>query len=939
MKKIVILIVIFFTIFIKSNAQILINEYSCSNINTTTDFFNDNEDWIELINTGGTPVNLSGYFISDDPSDLLKWAIPSVGGSAVINAGAKKMVFCSDRDIIAPNGEIHPAIKLRQTYGEWFILSTSAGIVVDSLKLKLTQVGHSRGRTTDGAATFGLFDVPTPNAANTGAKVRYAEKPVFSVAPGNYTTAQSVTMSVTDPLVTIRYTTLGTTPTIASTVYTTPINVTADTVLRARGYSSDPMVLPSFIETNTYFINETSTFDIVSIAGSFTTATNQGNGYLFTGGFNYADQMTSVEYFKNNFAFQYELYGMSERHGHDSWAYPQKGLHIDGMDETGTMASHNYPFFNTTTRDTFDRILLKASGSDNYAGGPNNSAHLRDLFAHTLAEKYNLEMDLRKWKPVLLFVNGRYWGVYDLRENVDNDYFKFYYNKSKKKVDHLSYWGGLEVRQGSDTGWNNLYNYIMSNPMAVQANYEHVKSFLNVESFIQYFIFNEYLVNSDWLNWNTMWWRAKSNGNNNVKWKYVLWDEDAICGLNAPNYTGVGTLGPTNDPCEAASLFPNDPDIKHTDMLTKLFNNPEFEQTYKDQWLMMLNGCFECQNILNHFDSVVNVLTPEMNRQALRWNGTFTDWQTQCAGMRTFISTRCAFIAAALDTCLELYPQKLKLNVSPANVGNIKLDGVLRVPYVWSKTIAGDTIYTLKATPTQPYWTFDRWETQQITNTFSPNINTDSVVYDFNKADSVIAYFVYKNTDSVEVTFDVNPPGTGTIELNGTTLPIYPYTTTLDRRNTYNIIALPSVNQAFVDWTKNNTSTSISPNLQSKAATFTYQEKETIVGNFVYVPPPPPIPPLPPIDKDIFIPSAISPNGDGKNDYFKIQINADVIGLEYELFDRWGNKVFSANKIDATWDGTYKGVMSGLGVYQYFVKAKFRDNTVEIYKGDFTIVK
>ncbi len=939
MKKSILLLVCIIIYTTNIFSQIKINEYSCSNLSIIQDGFGKYEDYVELINTGASTVNLAGYFLSDNPNNLQKWAIPSTGGPTTINAGAKKMIFCTSKDTVLPSGEIHPSFSLRQTYGEWIILSNPSGIVVDSLKLKLTQIDHSRGRITDGAATFGVFDIPNPNAPNVGAKTRYADRPIFNVVPGNYTTNQNITITTLDPLVTLRYTSNGTSPTTTSTVYSTPILVTADTVIRARAYSSDPMVLPSFIETNTYFINEVSTFDIISVAGSFTSATNQGNGYLFTGGFNYNEQVVSYEYFTNTGAFKYELDGLASRHGHDSWAYPQKGINMDAMDETGTMASHNHLFFNTTPRDTFDRIILKAAGSDNYAGGPNNSTHLRDVFAHTLAEKYNLDMDLRRWKPVLLFVNGRYWGVYDLRETVDNDYFKFYYNKDKKKVDHLSYWGSLQIRQGSDTGWNNLYNYIMTNPMSVQANYDHVKSFLDVKSFIQYFIFNEYLVNHDWLNWNTMWWRGRGTANN-IKWKYTLWDEDAICGLNNPNYTGVGTTGPTNDPCEPTTLFQNDPDIKHTDMLTKLFNSPEFKQTYKDEWIDMLNGPFECQNILNHFDSVVNVLSPEMNRQALRWAGTFADWQANCTAMRAWITQRCAVIGPALDTCLELNPVQLKLNVFPANAGNIKLNNVLKVPYVWSKTIQGDTTYTLKATSILgPNWTFDHWESQQVANTFTPNMTTDSVLFGLYKKDSVIAYFVYKNLDSVDVTFDVNPPGTGTILLNSVALPFYPYTTTLDRRNNYSIEAVPAAAFKFVTWQKNNTNTTITPDVLSKVANFSYQNKETIVGNFDSIPVPPPIPPLPPINKDLFIPSAISPNNDGKNDFFKIQITADVIGLEIELYNRWGNKVFTSTSKDAAWDGTYKGTKAEIGVYQYMVKAKFRDNSTQLYKGDFTIIK
>jgi hypothetical protein len=387
-----------------------------------------------------------------------------------------------------------------------------------------------------------------------------------------------------------------------------------------------------------------------------------------------------------------------------------------------------------------------------------------------------------------------------MRERVDGDYFEYYYGKKREKVDHLSYWGGLRIRLGSDTGWNNLYNHIMTNNMAVQSNYEHVKQFLNIRSFNEYFIINTYLVNHDWLNWNTMWWRGRGN-NNPIKWRYAMWDMDAICGLDNPNYTGLSTTSYQFDPCEPATLFQNNSSIKHTDMMDRLMNNPEFEQSYKDTWIDMFNGPLACQNMLAHFDSIVNILTPEMARQATNWGGTLAGWQANCDSMRSFIINRCAVIGTKLDSCLDLNPQELKLNVSPPGSGTIALNGNTKSPYVWSRVLEGDSIYNLKATATGgQYWSFDRWEKQEPTNVFNPNSTTDQIQFDFKKKDSVIAFFKYFNYDSVEVTFVVNPPGTGSIKLNGTTISTYPTTLTLDRRFAYNLLGNAFPTYKFINW-------------------------------------------------------------------------------------------------------------------------------------------
>lgn len=912
-----------------TRAQIVINEYSCSNLSTVVDAYNQYEDWIELYNSGAGAVNLTGYYLSDDPSNIMKWQVPSI---AATNAGGRTMVFCSGRGLV--NGtQIHPDFKLTQTKGEWIIVSDPSGTLVDSVHLRLTQRGHSRGRTTDAALSWSVFTTPTPNASNAGSTpyTAYATKPVFNVAPGFYAAAQSIVLSSPDPNVTIRYTLDGSVPTAASPAYAAPINVAVTTAIRAKAFSTNPTITPSFTETNTYLINENTTFNVVSVTGPFTTNLFSFGGQPIT---------CSYEYFDSNQNFILEYEGRAQKHGHDSWAYAQKGFKVYAQDQYGYENTMEHKYFRTGLRDEFDMVILKAAASDNYPGGPQRSCHMRDMFAHTLAEKYNLDMDFRKYEPTIVFVNGQYWGVYEIRERVDKDYFDYYYGIKEEDADNLRYWGGMIVGPGTAVGWNNLRNFIFNNTMSNPANYQVVKDSLNVRSFAQYFIFNQYLVNTDWLNWNTQWWRGR--GNNPVKFRYVLWDEDNILDLGQ-NYTGVGSTSYDNDPCDVMGLFLNSTNIPHTRMLDSLLKNPEFKQMYDQQWIDMLNGCFKCENILAHFDSMYNLILPEMSRQINRWGGTMADWQSNITYMRNQISSRCAVITTKIDSCLNINPQELALNVSPPNSGVISLDGAIKSPYVWKKIMQADSVYNLKATPTAgPYWTFDHWEYQAATNTINPNIQSDQVQFNMKTKDSVIAFFKYFNYDSVEVTFDVTPPGTGIIKFNGSPIASYPTTVTLDRRNTYSIEAVPNLSHAFVTWQKANATTTITPSMTEKLGTLKYDAKENIVAEFVYIPPPPPPPPLPEltgVDQQVFIPNVFSPNSDGKNDRFNITLGKDVIGLDMQIFDRWGKQVYATNDPKKGWDGTYNGKDAEIGVYQFLVKVKFRNQQTKTYQGDITLLR
>jgi hypothetical protein len=95
-------------------------------------------------------------------------------------------------------------------------------------------------------------------------------------------------------------------------------------------------------------------------------------------------------------------------------------------------------------------------------------------YVQTLAEKFDLNVDVRRFKNALTYVNGQYWGVYDTRERIDVDYVDHYYDAQEKWVDMLEYWGSMQIVAGSDTGWNNLFTFITTNNMANNANYANV---------------------------------------------------------------------------------------------------------------------------------------------------------------------------------------------------------------------------------------------------------------------------------------------------------------------------------------------------------------------------------------------------------------------------------------------------------------------------------
>ena len=139
--------------------QILINEYSASNLSWYTDNYQMEEDWIELYNTGSTAEDVGCYYLSDDSDEPAKWMIP---GGTVIPAGGYLIFWCSGRDEYSDNN-FHTNFKLKQAKNnpDHLVFSDPYGNIIDDFEIQKTQLNHSMGRSPNGSEIWGIFGHPT----------------------------------------------------------------------------------------------------------------------------------------------------------------------------------------------------------------------------------------------------------------------------------------------------------------------------------------------------------------------------------------------------------------------------------------------------------------------------------------------------------------------------------------------------------------------------------------------------------------------------------------------------------------------------------------------------------------------------------------------------------------------------------------------------------
>jgi len=715
-----------------TNAQVVINEYSCSNLESFTDNYNQYEDWIELYNAGTTSLNIGGYYLSDNPNDSLKWQFPL---NVTIPEGGFIRVWASGRDEVSGNN-YHTNFKLTQTKDntESIIFSNAQGIIQDQIQLGITRKEHSLGRAVDGGETWSLFLYPTPNNSNNTATAytKYADKPQMSETAGFYDAPITISITTTQPNSEIHYTINGSKPISTSPVYTGPISINETTIVKAVTICADPDVLYSLIEFNTYFINDPHSMAIMSCSAGQLDNLLNGNQSLRPFG--------TFEFFNTEGERTTFGYGEFNEHGQDSWVHDQRSIDYISRDECGynyTIREKLIPF---TDRDEFQRIILRAAGDDNYPG-IDTSAHLRDFFVQNSAHRGGLNLDVRKGEKGLLYVNGEYWGVYGYREKVnDHDFTKYYYDQGKYDIYFLMLWGGSWAEYGGQAAWddwNDLHDFIKYNDMGVQANYEYVKTRLDYTSIVDYILINSYVVCSDWINWNVAWWRGTNPEGGHQKWGYVLWDEDATF-AHYINYTGVPGISPYTSPCYPEGLTS---DAEETIvMLNHLLDNEEFANYYVNRYIDLYNTAFRPDFMIPYLDTVAAWMAPEMPQHVARWGGSVSQWENNVQKIRNFINNRHNYLPSGLSDCYDLTgPYETTFQVVPAGKGQMQVNSLVLEDLPWGGYYFGGINTNLKAIETDLNYEFDKWILND--NTVLPNDTLKEVIVELITGDNIIAQF------------------------------------------------------------------------------------------------------------------------------------------------------------------------------------------------------
>ncbi len=594
-----------------AQTPIRINEIIASNGSGIRDAFGDRSDWIELHNYGPAAIDLTGFFLTDSKTNPTKWSFPARS----IPSNSYLIVFASSRNIVS-GSEIHTNFALAKG-GEFVGLRTPAGVLVDSVSFGPQQDDISYGRTASAPHGWVFFETPTPGAANGDAFDGFVQAPQFSQRGGFFGTPITLTLTPASPGDQIYYTTDGVSPTSASTLYTGPIQINSNTPIRA--ISTKPGFVSSAVVTQTFLFNEPATLAVISIVTDPDGLFSDQNGIYVTGtngiGAKCDPTPRNVNQDWERVA-NFELYesdgqlglnqvaGLKIMGGCSRSRYPQKSFSLHARAVYGD-GKFRYAIFPDRHMVEYDAFNLRAAADDQVR------TFLRDAFTQHVTTEF-MDSDVAAYRPAVVYLNGVYWGIHNIRERQNDDYLADKFGVNPDRVNMIE--NDAVVKEGSNSAFLALRNYIRDIDLTNPSNYEYVKTMMDVDQFSEYHLSNIYTAEEDWPGNNVAFWNAPEDGF--ARWRWIQFDRDHSF-KTTQLYVNNLELA-TEEDCMCDN-WPNPP--WSTVILRKLLTNTEFRNRFTQLYAFHLNTTYDPDRVIAILDTFETRIEAEMPRHVVRWGG------------------------------------------------------------------------------------------------------------------------------------------------------------------------------------------------------------------------------------------------------------------------------------------------------------------------------
>ncbi|NQT60717.1 MAG: CotH kinase family protein [Bacteroidetes bacterium] len=614
---------------------IVINELAGWNTYLLEDEDGDYSDWVELYNISTEPVNLKGWYLSDDRLKLNKWMFSA---TYILDPGEHLIIYLSgkDRRTGRNDSQYHTNFSINNST-EILFLTSPDRIIQDILESRAPLSNHSIGRTLDGLPSWNYNLYPTPGEINSLTipipKLSHtsgfynSDQPLVITAENipeeyelRYTISDGIEIDEQDQALN-RYE-WGYPSNVTGILYTGSIPIEKTSVLKARlykGLTAGPEVV------NTYFIDEEIHIPIISLTtdpanlwsdetGIYVAGNDPNNPNYRQEGWEVPAQFT---YFTDSskqipdidIPVDLRIFGSATRE------FPNKSLAIYSRDRE----IPNLFFSNNS--GTVYSLLLRTGASDF------TRAVMRDIVTSELVKQ--LGIDAQDYQQTLLFINGQFWGISNIREKINEEMIEDKYQINPDELDLVFGTFSTDPRNGTVDAYSEMYKFITGSNLYLEKYYNQVESYIDIDSFIDYIIVETFINNSDWPANNVKTWKSWEP---NSVWRWIIYDTDA-------SYDTEEFWSKTN-PLEDKVIGRADFDsinrlieISDTSQVVQIFNSLMSNKNFKDRFIQRYEELIGADNgvivnpeallgtnrITSIIDSISENIEPYIPRQITRW--------------------------------------------------------------------------------------------------------------------------------------------------------------------------------------------------------------------------------------------------------------------------------------------------------------------------------
>ena len=694
--------------------NIKINEVLASNVLSFHDEAGEYDDWIEIYNPAVQDIDIAGYYLSDDPGDMYKWRIPyGFPEKTTIPAGGFIILWA---DAQPSQGPLHTNFKVSSAGEVIFIVHPNGTTVINHIDIGGQYPDISFGCYPDGTGNYGYIFTPSPGASNTDSYPVIIQAPEFDTEPGFYINNCDIEISSVSPTDKIYYSFDGSDLSEASTLYSTPLLVTGNTIIKAQVLQSDRASFPS---SGTYFINSGHTIPVISVItdpdnlfgaenGIYSNPTQQGRAW---------ERKTDLEYFRDG-DLELDISCGIRIQGNTGRVMDKKAFRLFFREGFGTEPLR-YKLFNDTEVDSFRNLVLRAGYDDDLQN--EIGTLLRDPLCSELWARLNRISSHGSFAA--LYLNSGYWGLYNVREDINEHFFEDYTGYSDYDIIRLR-WTLWELYYGSDRHWKALLDFFENESLVSDENFSRAEQLIDIDNFTTLQVLSHFTGYHSWT-YGSFIFRENIEGS---KWKWTVWDMDrAFVELNWNGFYYYD--------------YPNT-EYWINIINKKLLENSDYRHYFVNRCCDLMNTVFQPSVVNNILDSLVLIVYDEILRECDRWGADFGTWQDNIDTMRYFIDNRPSVVREQMQAWFGMSgPDTLYIDCDSG--GKIRINSIAPDSYPWKGLYYSEVPVEISAMPDEGY-RFAGWTDQLLP--CRPDIKIS-----INKTNSIKAKFERTDNENLEI--------------------------------------------------------------------------------------------------------------------------------------------------------------------------------------------